>query len=69
MRAVAKEDASGSPARRDRQSLPHADPVPREAQRARLRGHTVAAIAAERGETPDAIARLTWDNASRFFGV
>ena len=31
--------------------------------------HTVAAIAAERGETPDAIARLTWDNASRFFGV
>jgi TatD DNase family protein len=31
--------------------------------------HTVAAIAAERGETPEAIARLTWDNASRFFGV
>ena len=31
--------------------------------------HTVGAIAAERGETPDAIARLTWDNASRFFGV
>jgi TatD DNase family protein len=31
--------------------------------------HTVAAVAAVRGETPEAIARLTWDNASRFFAI
>jgi TatD DNase family protein len=31
--------------------------------------HTVAAIAAARGETADAVARATWENASRFFGV